>query len=47
MRELLLPQTTLLTPNSMEARRLALGRVDEPDEPNLAECARRLIGAGC
>jgi hydroxymethylpyrimidine/phosphomethylpyrimidine kinase len=24
MRELLLPQTTLLTPNSMEARRLAL-----------------------
>lgn len=46
MRELLLPQTTLLTPNSMEARRLALDDVDEPDEPNLAECARRLIGVG-
>jgi hydroxymethylpyrimidine/phosphomethylpyrimidine kinase len=45
MRELLLPQTTLLTPNSMEARRLAQND-DEENEPALAECARRLVGAG-
>ncbi len=44
MRELLLPQTTILTPNSLEVRRLALA--DEEDDPGLAECARRLIGAG-
>jgi hydroxymethylpyrimidine/phosphomethylpyrimidine kinase len=46
MRELLLPQTTLLTPNSMEARRLALDESDDEDDPDLAECARRLVGAG-
>jgi hydroxymethylpyrimidine/phosphomethylpyrimidine kinase len=45
LRELLLPQTTILTPNSMEARRLA--EMDEDDEPLLAECAVKLIGAGC
>ncbi|WP_310451452.1 hydroxymethylpyrimidine/phosphomethylpyrimidine kinase [Sulfuritalea sp.] len=45
---LLLPQTTLLTPNSLEARRLAqeMGEAGE-DVRDLAECARRLIGAGC
>lgn len=48
MIELLLPQTDLLTPNSLEARRLAqdLGDFDR-DLPGLDECARRLIGAGC
>ncbi len=46
LRELLLPQTTLLTPNSMEARRLALDEADDEDDPDLAECARRLVGAG-
>ena len=48
---LLLPQTTLLTPNSLEARRLAqqlgeaadAGRIDSA----LAACARSLIDAGC
>lgn len=45
MIELLLPQTTLLTPNSLEARRLA--EIDEDGEaPDLAECARRLLAAG-
>jgi hydroxymethylpyrimidine/phosphomethylpyrimidine kinase len=44
MRELLLPQTTILTPNSMEARRLADAEDDE--EPSLALCAQRLIEAG-
>ena len=45
---LLLPQTTLLTPNSLEARRLAqeMGEAGE-DVRDLAECARRLVGAGC
>ncbi|MCX7166076.1 MAG: hydroxymethylpyrimidine/phosphomethylpyrimidine kinase [Rhodocyclales bacterium] len=48
---LLLPQTTLLTPNSLEARRLAQ-EMGEPGEdariePGLPECAHRLINAGC
>ena len=43
--ELLLPHTTLLTPNSMEARRLA--ESDDDVEPSLAQCAERLIVAGC
>lgn len=46
LRELLLPQTTLLTPNSLEARRLALDESDDEDDPGLGECARRLVGAG-
>jgi hydroxymethylpyrimidine/phosphomethylpyrimidine kinase len=44
MRELLLPQTTILTPNSMEARRLA--DTEDDEEPSLAVCAQRLIEAG-
>jgi hydroxymethylpyrimidine/phosphomethylpyrimidine kinase len=44
MRELLLPQTTIITPNSMEARRLADAEDDE--EVSLAMCAQRLIEAG-
>ncbi len=46
MKELLLPQTTLLTPNSLEARRLA--RQPEEDEGDLAldVCAARLVEAG-
>jgi hydroxymethylpyrimidine/phosphomethylpyrimidine kinase len=44
--ELLLPQTTILTPNSLEARRLALDEDVDDDDPDLAECARRLVDAG-
>ena len=47
MLELLLPQTTLLTPNSLEARRLALDEEGDADSPDLAECARLIISAGC
>lgn len=47
MIELLLPQTTLLTPNSLEARRLAQDDDVEDDNPDLGECARRLLDAGC
>jgi len=45
LRELLLPQTTILTPNSLEVRRLAESEDDE-DRP-LDACAARLIEAGC
>jgi hydroxymethylpyrimidine/phosphomethylpyrimidine kinase len=44
LREMLLPQTTILTPNSIEARRLA--DIDD-DDASLAACAARLIDAGC
>lgn len=47
MRELLLPQTTILTPNSLEARRLAQEEDNDEDNPDLAECARRIIQMGC
>jgi hydroxymethylpyrimidine/phosphomethylpyrimidine kinase len=46
MRELLIPQTTVLTPNSMEARRLAQEESDENDYPSLDESARRLLALG-
>ena len=41
MRESILPHTTVLTPNSIEARRLAAPETD------LAACARRLVERGC
>jgi len=47
MRELLVPQATVLTPNSLEARRLALEDSDENEYPGLDECARRLLALGC
>lgn len=47
MRELLIPQTTILTPNSLEARRLIQDEDNEEDNPDLAECAKRLIQLGC
>jgi len=40
----LLSRTLIATPNSLEARRLA--RVADGEEPELAECARRLIALG-
>jgi hydroxymethylpyrimidine/phosphomethylpyrimidine kinase len=47
MRELLLPQTTILTPNSLEARRLIQDEDNDDDNPDLAECAKRIIQLGC
>ena len=44
MRELLLPHATIVTPNSMEARRLA--DVDDDDTASLALAAERLIEMG-
>lgn len=45
MREMLLPQTTLITPNAPEARRLVESD-DDAQEPDLDTCARRLIELG-
>lgn len=45
MCEMLLPQTTLLTPNAPEARRLAESDDDE-SEPSIEVCAQRLIEMG-
>jgi len=47
IRELLIPQTTIVTPNSLEARRLADDDSDDDDQPDLAECARRILDSGC
>ena len=46
MRDMLIPQTSVLTPNSHEARRLALFESDEEDM-DLAACARHLTDLGC
>ena len=43
LRAALLPRTTVLTPNSLEARRLA----DAAPGAALADCARALIASGC
>ncbi len=45
LRELLVPQSTNITPNSIEARRLAQEEGEE--DLDLAECARRLLATGC
>jgi hydroxymethylpyrimidine/phosphomethylpyrimidine kinase len=48
MRELLLPQTTVLTPNSREARRLAQHDGEDDDEElALPGAAERLLSLGC
>lgn len=52
LRDLLLPQTTVLTPNSLEARRLAENPEESDEEENpqgilgLQDCARLLIDLG-
>lgn len=45
IRELLVPQSTVVTPNIAELRRLA--DVDEDEDPDNAECARRILDVGC
>jgi hydroxymethylpyrimidine/phosphomethylpyrimidine kinase len=49
LRELLLPQTKILTPNSLEARRLSGESDDDEAELHtpLEDCARRLATFGC
>ncbi len=49
MIDLLLPQATLITPNSIEARRLAFMDDSEDNEENgsLDEAGKRLLSSGC
>lgn len=47
MRALILPQTTVITPNTMEARRLAAGPHEDAAELDMSTCAERLLAAGC
>ncbi|QOJ23088.1 MAG: bifunctional hydroxymethylpyrimidine kinase/phosphomethylpyrimidine kinase [Gammaproteobacteria bacterium] len=48
MRELLLPQVTILTPNSLEARHLAQQENDSGETRlDLSLCAQRLLNMGC
>jgi hydroxymethylpyrimidine/phosphomethylpyrimidine kinase len=47
MKELLLPQTTIITPNSIEARRLAADDAGSDEELELADCAKRILALGC
>ena len=44
IRELLVPQSTVVTPNIAELRRLA---DEDDDDASLAECAQRLLDTGC
>ena len=46
IRELLIPQTTVLTPNSIEARRLVAG-IHDDENPTLQACAFKLLTLGC
>jgi len=45
IKELLIPQTTVLTPNSLEARRLVAAHFEE-DDPALELCAKALLEMG-
>ena len=45
--DLLVPQTTILTPNSLEARHLANELSEEAGEASLLSCAELLLGTGC
>ncbi|RXZ43893.1 bifunctional hydroxymethylpyrimidine kinase/phosphomethylpyrimidine kinase [Crenobacter cavernae] len=47
IRDMILPQTTIVTPNSIEARRLAAHDPDEEDALELALAAERLTQLGC
>ena len=45
IRELLVPQSTIVTPNIPELRRLA--DEEDEDEASLEDCAQRLLDTGC
>ncbi len=47
LRELIIPQATVITPNTMEARRLVARSSDDFDERSMSECASRLLAMGC
>ncbi len=45
MLDMLIPQATIITPNSLEARRL--GQYDSDEDLDFADCASRLVDLGC
>ena len=45
--ELIIPQATIVTPNTMEARRLVAQRSDDHEEWSMADCATALLEMGC
>tara|TARA_Y100001936_G_scaffold253844_1_gene321554 strand:+ start:7287 stop:8111 length:825 start_codon:yes stop_codon:yes gene_type:complete len=45
--KLLLPQTTVVTPNSVEARRLVGNTGRSPDEQDLGRCSKKILNMGC
>ena len=47
MNELLIPQTTVITPNSQEARRLIAEEYEDSDTATLDQCADRILAMGC
>ncbi|WP_442769545.1 bifunctional hydroxymethylpyrimidine kinase/phosphomethylpyrimidine kinase [Zoogloea ramigera] len=47
LRELILPQATVITPNTMEARRLAIRGHDDHDDLDMSACAQRILATGC
>ncbi|KUM02104.1 hydroxymethylpyrimidine/phosphomethylpyrimidine kinase [Chromobacterium subtsugae] len=47
MRDILIPQVSILTPNSLEARRLASNDPDDDEELTLDQCAERILALGC
>jgi len=46
LRGLIVPQSTIVTPNSLEARRLAEDELED-EAPDLDSCAARLLAMGC
>jgi hydroxymethylpyrimidine/phosphomethylpyrimidine kinase len=47
MREMLFSQATVITPNSIEARRIALDNEDDAEILDLKQCADHLLQWGC
>ncbi|WP_124949448.1 bifunctional hydroxymethylpyrimidine kinase/phosphomethylpyrimidine kinase [Sulfuriferula thiophila] len=45
--DMLIPQTTIITPNSVEARSLVQDDMDGADEASLEQCALHLLSTGC
>jgi len=43
----LIPQATVITPNSQEARRLIAEEYDDSDTATLEQCAGRILEMGC
>ena len=46
MRDMLIPQVSILTPNSIEARRIASNDADEDEDLTLEQCAQRILALG-